>query len=153
VRLHEGFEAGVNWGAISGQLGYAHSTGLGPKDVSVQQSLSLDSNYNSLGGSRTASESYQIGADNLFSSVIQVTDITKVLSLLELQGNVQVLSGPRVSTVNNQKAMIRVGSDEYFVTGISSNQTYSAAATTSTPNIELSSFFSGISLDVTPQIS
>jgi MSHA biogenesis protein MshL len=153
VRLHEGFEAGVNWGAISGQLGYAHSTGLGPKDVSVQQSLSLDSNYNSLGGSRTASESYQIGADNLFSSVIQVTDITKVLSLLERQGNVQVLSSPRVSTVNNQKAMIRVGSDEYFVTGISSNQTYSAAATTSTPNIELSSFFSGISLDVTPQIS
>src|SRR5690606_12255180 len=94
-----------------------------------------------------------IGADNLFSSVIQVTDITKVLSLLERQGNVQVLSSPRVSTVNNQKAMIRVGSAEYLVTGISSNETYSAAATTSTPNIELSSFFSGISLDVTPQIS
>jgi MSHA biogenesis protein MshL len=55
--------------------------------------------------------------------------------------------------VNNQKAVIRVGSDEYFVTGISSNQTQNAATTTSTPNIELSSFFSGISLDVTPQIS
>jgi MSHA biogenesis protein MshL len=55
--------------------------------------------------------------------------------------------------VNNQKAVIRVGSDEYFVTGISSNQTSNAATTTNTPNIELSSFFSGISLDVTPQIS
>ncbi len=153
VRLNEGFEAGVNWGAISGHLGYGYSTGIGGKTISNQQSISLDSNYNSLGGTRTASENYEIGPDNLFTSVIQVADITKVLSLLETQGSVQVLSSPRVSTVNNQKAMIRVGSDEYFVTGISSNQTSNAATTTSTPNIELSSFFSGISLDVTPQIS
>jgi MSHA biogenesis protein MshL len=66
---------------------------------------------------------------------------------------VQVLSSPRISTVNNQKAVIRVGADEYFITGISSNTTANASAVTSTPNIELSPFFSGISLDVTPQIS
>src|SRR5690606_25311902 len=89
----------------------------------------------------------------IFSSLIKVDDITKVLSLLETQGDVQVLSSPRVSTVNNQKAVIRVGSDEYFITGISSNTTASASAVTSTPNIELSPFFSGISLDVTPQIA
>jgi MSHA biogenesis protein MshL len=63
------------------------------------------------------------------------------------------LSSPRVSTVNNQKAVIRVGSDEYFITGISNNTTTNSSATTSTPNIELSPFFSGISLDVTPQIA
>ncbi len=153
VRLNEGFEAGVNWGAISGQMGYAYASGTGTKTINSQQTLTLDENYNSLGGTRVDSESYEIGPDNLFSSIIRVNDITKVLSLLETQGTVQVLSSPRVSTVNNQKAMIRVGSDEYFVTGISSNQTSNAATTTSTPNIELSSFFSGISLDVTPQIS
>lgn len=153
VRLNEGFEAGVNWSAISGQMGYAYASGTGTKTINSQQTLTLDENYNSLGGTRVDSESYEIGPDNLFSSIIRVNDITKVLSLLETQGTVQVLSSPRVSTVNNQKAMIRVGSDEYFVTGISSNQTSNAATTTSTPNIELSSFFSGISLDVTPQIS
>nr|WP_324259604.1 pilus (MSHA type) biogenesis protein MshL [Cellvibrio fontiphilus] len=153
VRLNEGFEAGVNWGAISGQMGYTYSSGSGPRTINSQQTLTLDENYNLLGATRSDSETYQFGPDNLFTSVIQVTDITKILSLLETQGSVQVLSSPRVSTVNNQKAMIRVGSDEYFVTGISSNQTSNAATTTSTPNIELSSFFSGISLDVTPQIS
>lgn len=153
VRLNEGFEAGINWNAISGQMGYAHSTGLGTKEISDSQSLSYDSNGNVLGATRTTSEGYQIGPDNLFSSVFQVADITKILSLLETQGSVQVLSSPRVSTVNNQKAVIRVGSDEYFVTGISNDQTSNAATTTTTPNIELSSFFSGISLDVTPQIS
>lgn len=153
VKLSEGFEAGINWNQIGGQMGYAHSTGIGARDISDSQSLSYGAGGNVLNATRTTSESYQIGPDNLFTSVFQVADITKILSLLETQGSVQVLSSPRVSTVNNQKAVIRVGSDEYFVTGISSNQTQNAATTTSTPNIELSSFFSGISLDVTPQIS
>lgn len=153
VKLSEGFEAGINWNQIGGQMGYAHSTGVGARDISDSQSLSFGAGGNVLNATRTTSESYQIGPDNLFTSVFQVADITKILSLLETQGSVQVLSSPRVSTVNNQKAVIRVGSDEYFVTGISSNQTQNAATTTSTPNIELSSFFSGISLDVTPQIS
>jgi MSHA biogenesis protein MshL len=153
VRLSEGFEAGINWNQVSGQLGYAHSTGMGVTSVSDSQSLSYGSDWRLNSVQRSISESYEIGPDNLFSSIIQVTDITKILSLLETQGSVQVLSSPRVSTVNNQKAVIRVGSDEYFVTGISSNQTSNAATTTNTPNIELSSFFSGISLDVTPQIA
>ena len=46
-----------------------------------------------------------------------------------------------------------MGSDEFFVTGISNNTTASAGATTTSPEVELASFFSGISLDVTPQIS
>lgn len=153
VRLNEGFEAGINWNAIGGQMGYAHSTGVGAREISDSQSISYGANGNVISASRTTGESYQIGPDNLFTSVFHVADITKILSLLETQGSVQVLSSPRVSTVNNQKAVIRVGSDEYFVTGISSNQTSNAATTTNTPNIELSSFFSGISLDVTPQIS
>jgi MSHA biogenesis protein MshL len=153
VRLDEGFEAGINWNQVSGQLGYAHTTGRGIKSISDSQSLSYGGDWNLNSVQRNISESYEIGPDNWFSSIIQVTDITKILSLLETQGSVQVLSSPRVSTVNNQKAVIRVGSDEYFVTGISSNQTSNAATTTNTPNIELSSFFSGISLDVTPQIA
>lgn len=60
---------------------------------------------------------------------------------------------PRVSTVNNQKAVIKVGSDEFFVTEISSDTTTTASGTTSNPELTLTPFFSGIALDVTPQIS
>lgn len=63
----------------------------------------------------------------------------------------QVLSSPRVSTVNNQKAVIKVGTDEFFVTDISST-TVTGVTTTSTPDITLTPFFSGIALDVIPQI-
>lgn len=79
-------------------------------------------------------------------------DFSGVLSLLSTQGNVQVLSSPRVTATNNQKAVIRVGNDEYFVTDVSSQNTVTAAATTVIPDIELTPFFSGIALDVTPQI-
>ncbi|MDQ2075222.1 pilus (MSHA type) biogenesis protein MshL [Marinimicrobium sp. ABcell2] len=146
VRLSEGFEAGVNWDAISGQL--AHEYNRGRFDTNERQ-------RNIQNGSVSALTSNNVlqASENLFSSVLQVGDISQLLSLLETQGNVQVLSSPRVSTVNNQKALIRVGTDEYFITGISSQTTASVASVTSTPNIELSSFFSGIALDVTPQIS
>lgn len=133
VRLSEGFEAGINWSTIQGQLLYTNNV------------TAFESPVNITGAADAVGE--------IFSSIFKVADISDLLSLLETQGSVQVLSSPRVSTVNNQKAVIRVGSDEFFVTGISSSNTSNITSVTSTPNIELSSFFSGISLDVTPQIS
>lgn len=133
VKLSDQFEAGINWEAINGQL-------LLGKNVSE---------FRSPNDIISATEE----AGEIFSSLIKVSDISELLSLLETQGTVQVLSSPRVSTVNNQKAVIRVGSDEFFVTGLSSNTVSNASSTTSTPDIELSSFFSGIALDVTPQIA
>lgn len=133
VRLFEDFEAGINWNQIQGQL------------LLTNNVTSFNSPVDITGANESLGE--------IFSSIFKVGDISSILSLLQTQGNVQVLSSPRVSTVNNQKAIIRVGSDEFFVTGISNQTTQSAAAVTSTPNIELTSFFSGISLDVTPQIA
>ena len=56
------------------------------------------------------------------------------------------------TATNNQKAVIKVGDDEYFVTEVSNQNTITSGSTTVTPNIELTPFFSGIALDVTPQI-
>ena len=80
-----------------------------------------------------------------------------LVTFLETQGNVQVLSSPRVATINNQKAVLKVGSDALFVTKIVGNSTTTtavvgAAAVPSTPTFEVQSFFSGIALDVTPHI-
>lgn len=131
VRLDDAFEAGINWSAIQGQ--YSSSF-----DFGVEKSRGQDTNWS---------------GEAAFSTIFGVSDISDLIQLLETQGHVQVLSSPRVSTVNNQKAIIRVGSDEFFVTGISNQVTASAAVTTTQPSVELASFFSGIALDVTPQIS
>jgi len=90
----------------------------------------------------------------VFSTVLSFGDFTGLIQLLQTQGEVRVLSSPRISTLNNQKAVIKVGTDEFFVTEVSSNSstTTVAGVTQPTQDVTLTPFFSGISLDVTPQI-
>ena len=75
-----------------------------------------------------------------------------VISFMATQGDLNVLSSPRVTASNNQKAVIKVGTDSYFVTDFSTNVDTSSTTSTTSTDIELTPFFSGISLDVTPQI-
>ncbi|MDE2220383.1 MAG: pilus (MSHA type) biogenesis protein MshL, partial [Gammaproteobacteria bacterium] len=87
-----------------------------------------------------------------FALAVNPADFNSYIELLGTQGKTRVLSSPRVSTLNNQKAVIKAGADEYFVTGVSSN---TVASTTPVTNrdVSLAQFFSGIALDVTPQIA
>jgi MSHA biogenesis protein MshL len=83
---------------------------------------------------------------------LQTTNFVALLTFLETQGSVNVLSSPRVATINNQKAVLKVGTDDFFVTNVSTTSTTSGTSTTISPTITVQPFFSGISLDVTPQI-
>ncbi len=65
----------------------------------------------------------------------------------------QVLSSPRIAALNNQKAVLKVGTDDFFVTGITTSTTTSTGGgNVTSPTITVQPFFSGIALDVTPQI-
>lgn len=128
VALNDDYQQGINWNDL-----FSAGNGSGAISFGANGSIS-----NSLEG--------------VFGMTLNVGDFAGALNLLQNQGNVQVLSNPRVSAANNQKAVIKIGEDEYFVTNVSTT-TVTGTATTSTPNIELTPFFSGISLDITPQIS
>ena len=90
---------------------------------------------------------------SVFGLAFQTSNFAALLSFLESQGTVHVLSSPRIATLNNQKAVIKVGTDEFFVTNVSTTTTASGTSTTVSPTITVQPFFSGIALDVTPQIS
>lgn len=81
------------------------------------------------------------------------TDFQGVIELLETQGNVQVISSPRITTLNNQKAVFKVGDEQYFTTGANSTSFGAGDNQTTNQSPSLQPFFSGIALDVTPQIS
>ncbi len=156
VRLNDEYQSGVNWTALidSGNSS-ARATNIGGGTVLVNEGgvsgvAGSIVDFETLGkiGDATA-----LAFGGVFSLALNLGDFGAFIELLETQGNVQVLSSPRVSTMNNQKAVIKVGTDEYFVTDISSNNTTTSTATTISPDIELTPFFSGIALDVTPQIS
>ncbi|MFD2178859.1 pilus (MSHA type) biogenesis protein MshL [Veronia pacifica] len=132
VTLNDGYQQGINWQNITrsiGSGGISFATSVGNEFGNAVSSA--------LGGETTLTIT-----DGQFKSV---------LSFLETQGDLNVLSSPRVTASNNQKAVIKVGGDEYFVTDISFSDAKGENAK-SGPNIKLTPFFSGISLDVTPQI-
>src|SRR3954469_936406 len=88
----------------------------------------------------------------LFGLAFQTSNFAALISFLETQGDLQVLSSPRIATLNNQKAVLKVGTDEFFVTNITTNTTTTGTTSTQSPTITVSPFFSGVALDVTPQI-
>jgi len=84
-------------------------------------------------------------------------DFRAFVELMDTQGKTNVLSSPRISTLNNQTAIIKVGQDEYFAYDIQTGNTGNTVGTigstvVTTPYPKLDVFFSGIALDVTPQI-
>lgn len=134
VKLNEGYEQGIQWDNLSIWSGKTSLTG--------GSQLGVPTSTNSTGLALGGGAAFTL-TNGTFDSVV---------NLLKTQGDVNTLSSPRVTATNNQKAVIKVGNDEYFVTGISSTTQSSSSTTTTTPDIELTPFFSGISLDVTPQI-
>lgn len=133
VTLDDDYQQGINWQNVISHDG----------DTNFNFSTNSVSSFGNELTSRLGSV-----ATLTFSNL----DFTGVVNLLQTQGNVQVLSAPRVTATNNQKAVLKAGQDEYYVTDVS-NTTVTGTATTSTPEIDLEPFFSGIALDVTPQIS
>jgi len=154
VQLSDGFRSGINWVSVAqnssgdtftfGQLapppGYTGDpSDLGGAPVTIQPGNPITGFATStLGGA--------------FTMAFDIGDFNAFLELLEQQGETRVLSSPRVSTLNNQKAVIKAGTDEFFVTDVSSNTVTGTSSSTSR-DVELTPFFSGIALDVTPQIS
>lgn len=139
IELSDRFNAGIQWDTFEqgfgGKLELNDSrvgAGLAPSDVLKGADVSL-------GG--------------VFSVGLNFTDFTSIIEVLKTQGDVQVLSSPRISTVNNQKAIIKVGNEEYFVTNISNQVTQNVSGNLNSTNVVINPFFSGIALDVTPHIS
>ncbi len=170
VSLSESFQAGINWslvgtdsnghGGFVGQLGGQNALADGVSSTAGQQfavdpatgqftPIGIDPNTGLVGPSNLSTSA--IGG--AVTAILNIGDFNAVIEMLQGQGDVKVLSSPRVATVNNQKAIIKVGSDEFFVTKVQSNATASGGgAATTSRTVEFTPFFSGIALDVTPQI-
>ncbi|KAF7599155.1 MAG: pilus (MSHA type) biogenesis protein MshL [Candidatus Dactylopiibacterium carminicum] len=156
VALSDQFQAGINWGAFGsasspdGRLRFSGGQ-LTPGSTIVRGGISTTSPISGTAQVNLANSADAVGS--MFGLVLSSANFTAVLNLLEEQGQVHVLSSPRVATLNNQKAVLKVGSDDFFVTGVDTNSNTNAnGSSVISPKLTLQPFFSGISLDVTPQI-
>ena len=159
VQLNDGFQSGVNWAGFGnlktsptsrgsfGQIGAG--TTLSPNAAGGTATAISNSTLSAIPGATLIGNAATAGT--MFGLAFQTSNFAALLSFLESQGNVHVLSSPRIATLNGQKAVLKVGTDEFFVTNVSTTTT-TGTATTSTPSVTLQPFFSGIALDVTPRI-
>lgn len=157
VQLKDGFQSGINWAGIASSAGRTYTVGQvgGGKSLSTTGLSEITANTGNLnpttGTFSAISGTNSSAFGGVFTLAVKSQNFAAFFELLQTQGDLNVLSSPRVSTMNNQKAVIKVGTDSYFVTKQDSTAS-TVAGGSPTISTDLSPFFSGIALDVTPQI-
>jgi MSHA biogenesis protein MshL len=156
VILSDDYKAGINWQVIEGL----------PRSINLSWGLTDKAGTTGYPGGTTSSTSGTSGttsttiptpgvfkmmpfggtfAIGALGSEVALSDIVEAIAE---QGDVRILSNPTLSTLNNQKAMIRVGDqDVYFIVGAVSTEN------TVTQTVQPVTIDIGIILDVTPQIA
>jgi MSHA biogenesis protein MshL len=167
VRLSEGAQTGVNWAAFGTGDDGRFAGGIITPGATLSPTGTLsgftarnddgtvraNSNLDSLPGAISGFIGAGAGTPGtLMGLAFQTDNFAALISFLETQGDLSVLSSPRIATLNNQKAVLKVGTDEFFVTNVTTNVTVSGLTAIQSPTITTQPFFSGVALDVTPQI-
>ena len=156
VQLSDDYQSGINWGVFKNNPNSRTSAG----QLSSGASLTMTGQMTNSQVTSTPGTNLSLGAisgaagtaGTLFGLAFQTSNFAALLSFLESQGNVHVLSSPRIATLNNQKAILKVGTDEFFVTEITGGTPGTATTPGTAPTVKVQPFFSGIALDVTPRI-
>jgi MSHA biogenesis protein MshL len=168
VELREGYQSGIDWSRI-GDRGAIGQTSVNPSIPSGVSTIinPLVSNTRGLPVLSTGTPNpawpdlipLPSAGGGTFGLALARGGFQALLSFIESHGDTQILSSPRIATLNNQKAVLKVGTDDYFITGISGSNSGSSSSSTGTngttnqiPTLTLTPFFSGVALDVTPQI-
>ncbi|MDC0535389.1 secretin N-terminal domain-containing protein [Francisellaceae bacterium] len=131
VTLSDGYQAGIDWNIFGAKQELNQAFGGGETLIdSAKELLNVFSVKATWGGDK----------------------FTTFIRLLSTQGNVQVLSSPRIATMNNQKAIMKIGEDSFFITGVD-NTIVGDVGANNVQSVNLQPFFSGLALSVTPQIA
>jgi MSHA biogenesis protein MshL len=159
VELRDGFQSGIDWSALKNGGNATGALGVLSGNTTSNTLISgVQPNFPGFAGGTAMPDGVSLPAPGtgLFGLAFAASGFQAVLGFLETRGDVQVLSSPRIATLNNQKAVLKVGSEESFINGFDSTLAITTASNVTTgstlPTPKFDRFFSGISLDVTPQI-
>jgi MSHA biogenesis protein MshL len=123
VELRDEFSAGINWQAVLGGLT----------------------------NNATATQTLAPATAGGFTLALNVGDFTALLNAFASQGKVNVLSSPRITAMNNEPAVMRIGTQDVFFTTTTQIDSQSGQIVQST--VTPQSLTEGVVLSVTPQIS
>jgi MSHA biogenesis protein MshL len=139
--LNDEFHFGIDWQNVMVKAGeWAMSSGGTPAGIPTSNLIV----GNPIGGNTPGQPALSLAITK---------DETKiVIDALKEMGNLEVVSQPRIRTLNNQSAMIKVGTDKPFFRR-TSNVITANGGTQTQSNVEVTSITIGTILALTPQIS
>ncbi len=141
VVLSDQFQLGIDWENVTASMqGHLLSTGGGLTGLPASGTIIR----NPFGGEAPGSPSLSLAVTH--------DDSRMVVNALSQQGQIEVVSQPRVRTLNNQAALIKVGQDKPFFRQTSTIITGSGNPTT-TSATEVQVVTIGTILSLTPQIA
>lgn len=151
VTLNDQFQFGIDWVHMAQYYGGTLGFGGATLPAAIGSGQLLDS---TIGGLNRSYVSPTTSGGNLFAMVFTNFNTQAAITALEQQGDVEVISKPRLRTLNNQTALIKVGEEVPF---FSSSTTFlpgtSAGTSTTIQESIISSITIGTILSITPQIS
>ena len=124
VELNDEFSAGINWNLVLHRAG---------------NSVSLTQQVVPAGGAGT------------FTAGLSIKDFTGLLSAFATQGRVNVVASPRVNALNNEPAIMRVGTQDVFFK--TTSQVDATTGRILQTTVEPQAMTEGVVLSVTPQIA
>jgi len=138
VSLDDSSALGVNWSRIADAM-----------DPTNAVNLNINGRVdNPAGGVQAKPEVLNLAYKNTSSG----NQVSALISALQEQGNVQVVSQPHIRTINNQTSLIKVGTDRTFFRREQSTDSTSAGSITTATDIA-QVVTEGVVLSITPQIS
>jgi len=127
-------------------------------EVNLDKSTKTGIDWRTLTGTDTDGSLYAKGngpdaGGDFFQFVLDGNDLKGALEALEEYGDIKTLSKPRITTLNNQKAVVRVvREDVYYEAQVEPAIVSNGVATEPVISYTPRNFSIGVILDVTPQV-
>ncbi len=92
-------------------------------------------------------------ANEYFQFIVEKMDVSGVLEAIAMSGDLRTIATPRVTTLNNQKAVVRIVREEvYYLAQVEPGIVANGVATEAVVNYTPQTVSVGVVLDVTPQV-
>jgi MSHA biogenesis protein MshL len=142
VNLHKSYQMGIDWGVVANRGGYYGT---------LDSKRTLTSPAMAFTAGDIENQSLE-GSSGVFQFAVSNNVLDVMLDAIARQGNLKVLASPRITALNNEKAVIRVVREEAFF-NLQTQISQGIGGNVTAPTINVQVVPIGIVMDIIPQIS
>ena len=140
VTLNDGFQFGIDWAML---------------EQNAVKGASLVSGFGAITAAATSFQTATAAAsaNSKFQLGVSKANFQAMLTALQTQGEVRILSNPKINVMNGHASILTVGNNTSYISKVTTTTTTTSAGPTTTFTPETSSVLSGMIIGVIPYIS